>query len=85
MKRQASVLTLRFITDEYWAPLGVWVVREATKKSMSSEPIEFNDKENMIKYATEFVRETFGYDLNKILKVSVLVKQLKTQKKLNEY
>lgn len=84
-KRQASVLALRFITDEYWAPLGVWVVREATKKSMNSEPIEFSDKESMMKYAIEFVRETFGYDLNKILKESVLVKTLKTQKKLNEY
>lgn len=84
-KRQGAVLALRFITDEYWAPLGVWVVREATKKSMNSEPIEFSDKESMMKYAIEFVRETFGYDLNKILKESVLVKILKTQKKLNEY
>ncbi len=85
MKRQGTVLALRFITDEYWAPLGVWVVREASKKSMNSEPIEFNSNESMMKYAIEFVRETFGYDLNKILRESVLVKQLKTQKKLNEY
>ncbi|MBS3173075.1 hypothetical protein J4399_01825 [Candidatus Woesearchaeota archaeon] len=33
IKRQATVLALRFITDEYWAPLGVWVVREASKKA----------------------------------------------------
>jgi hypothetical protein len=84
-KRQASVLALRFITDEYWAPLGVWVVREATKKSMNSEPIDFPDKESMMKYAIDFVKETFNYDLNKILGESVLVKSLKTQKKLNEY
>ena len=31
-KRQASTLTLRFITDEYWAHLGVWVVREQQEK-----------------------------------------------------
>ncbi len=85
MKRQGTVLALRFITDEYWAPLGVWVVREASKKSMNSEPIEFDDKESMMKYAIEFAKEMFGYDLNKILSQSVLVKQLKTQKKLNEY
>lgn len=85
IRRQGTVLALRFITDEYWAPLGVWVVREATKKSMEAEPIEFSDKESMIKYATEFVHETFGYDLNKILRESVLMKQLKTQRKLNEY
>jgi hypothetical protein len=84
-KRQASVLALRFITDEYWAPLGVWVVREAVKKAMNSEPIEFKDKESMIKYAVEFAKKMFNYDLNKILKESVIVKTLKTQKKLNEY
>jgi len=84
-KRQGTVLALRFITDEYWAPLGVWVVREATKKSMNSEPIEFPDKESMMKYALDFVKETFNYNLNKILSQSVLVKSLKTQTKLNEY
>lgn len=85
MKRQASVLALRFITDEYWAPLGVWVVREATKKSINSKPIEFPDKESMIKYATEFVKETFNYDLNKILRESKVLKNLKVQKRINEY
>lgn len=85
MKRQGTVLALRFITDEYWAPLGVWVVREASKKSMNSEPIDFNSNESMMKYAIEFVHETFGYDLNKILRESVLVKTLKTQRKLSEY
>lgn len=85
MKRQATVLALRFITDEYWAPLGVWVVREASKKAMSAEPIEFTDKDSMIKYATEFAKKTFGYDLNKILNASVLYKNMKTQKKLSDY
>lgn len=85
IRKQGSVLALRFITDEYWAPLGVWVVREASKKSMNSEPIEFPDKRSMITYAKEFVKETFSYDLNKILAQSVLIKKLKTQTKLGEY
>ncbi|MGV8151101.1 MAG: hypothetical protein ACP5NV_05215 [Candidatus Woesearchaeota archaeon] len=85
LKRQGTVLALRFITDEYWAPLGVWVVREATKKSMNSEPITFSDKESMIKYATEFVKETFEYDLNKILKESVIIKNLKVQRSLEYF
>src|SRR3989344_1144721 len=37
MKKQASVLALRFITDEYSMPLGVWVTREAARKTMSSK------------------------------------------------
>ncbi|MCR3884500.1 MAG: hypothetical protein NUK54_09025, partial [Methanothrix sp.] len=37
MRRQASVLAAREITEEYWAPLGVWVVREAARAALSAE------------------------------------------------
>jgi hypothetical protein len=53
IKRQASVLALRFVTDEYWAPLGVWIVRESVKKAMNAKPIYFSTKEDMMKYASE--------------------------------
>lgn len=33
-RRSARVLVLRKITDEYWAPLGTWVVREATRNAV---------------------------------------------------
>ncbi|WP_248516569.1 DNA repair protein NreA [Salinarchaeum laminariae] len=31
--RQAKVLVLREVTDEYWAPVGVWQVREAVRNA----------------------------------------------------
>ena len=34
IQRSARVLVLRSITGEYWAPLGTWVVREATRNAM---------------------------------------------------
>jgi len=37
--RQAAVLALREISDAYFAPLGVWVVREVARKAMSSQPM----------------------------------------------
>jgi hypothetical protein len=37
--RQAAVLALREISDAYYAPLGVWVVREVARKAMSSRPM----------------------------------------------
>ena len=85
VKRQATVLALRFITDEYWAPLGVWVVREASKKAMNSQPIGFEDKESMINYAREFIKKQFDYDLDMILRQSVLMNSMKKQRKLSEY
>jgi DNA repair protein NreA len=84
-KRQATVLALRLVTDDYWAPLGVWVVREAVKKAMNSKPIEFNNKEEMIIYTITFAKKHFNYDLSTIIKNSELLRQIKTQKKINEY
>ncbi|HII72127.1 TPA: hypothetical protein HA265_05215 [Candidatus Woesearchaeota archaeon] len=85
LKRQASVLCLRFITSEYWAPLGVWVVREATRNAMKSRPLMFDDKELMLKYAKALVKKKFGLDLEVILKGSRLLHQLKTQKTLKQF
>jgi len=39
--RQAAVLAVREISESYWAPLGVWVVREVARKAMSSPPSRF--------------------------------------------
>lgn len=84
-KRQASVMTFRFITGEYAVPLGVWVVREAARKSMESSPIRFSDKDLMLNYAKALVKKKFGYDLDNLLKQSVLYSQLKNQKKLSSF
>jgi hypothetical protein len=42
MGRQASVLAVREISEGYWAPLGVWVVREVARKAMHGEPMKFS-------------------------------------------
>jgi hypothetical protein len=39
--RQAAVLAVREISEAYWAPLGVWVVREVARKAMHSPPARF--------------------------------------------
>jgi DNA repair protein NreA len=36
------VLTVREISEAYWAPLGVWVVREVARKALSSQPRRFS-------------------------------------------
>lgn len=35
--RQAKVLVLREVTDEYWAPSGVWVIRETVRNAFGDE------------------------------------------------
>ena len=39
--KHAAVLAVREISESYWAPLGVWVVRDAARKAMSSVPQRF--------------------------------------------
>ncbi len=85
MKRQASVLALRFVTDEYSMPLGVWVVREAAKKTMQQKPIAFASRELMLKFAENYAKKKFGYDIIPFFKKSYLLKYVTQQKKLFEY
>ena len=84
-KRKGSVLLLRFITDEYWAPLGVWVVREASRNCFSSNRLEFESKDLMMKYASLFLRKKFNVSIDTILRKSRLLNELKIQKTLFSY
>jgi len=85
MKRQASVLTLRFITGEYAVPLGVWVVREAVRKALKSMPLEFASKELMLKYVVALVKKKFNYNADNLLQKSIMLKNMRTQVKLNRF
>jgi len=40
--RQASALAVREISKDYWAPLGVWVVRDVARKALSEVPKTFS-------------------------------------------
>ncbi len=85
LNRQSSVLSLRFITGEYAVPLGVWVVRESTRKAMNNNPIEFSSKELMLKYAKNLVKKKFNFDLDIIFKKSILLKNMEQQSKLIKF
>ena len=39
--RRASAIAIREVRPEYWAPLGVWVVREATRYALKNPPKTF--------------------------------------------
>jgi len=85
LKKQSSVIALRFITDEYTLPLGVWVVRSAARKSTDSTAINFASQDLLLNYVEDFVRKKFGCDVMQLLKKSELLKNIKTQKKLSAF
>jgi len=41
--RQAAGFVYREITEDYWAPLGVWVIREGVRLAMESKPLAFGE------------------------------------------
>jgi hypothetical protein len=85
MKRQASVLALRFISSEYTVPLGVWVCREATRKALAEKPVIFGSEELMLQYARELIKRKFGFEIDFLLGQSKLLKEKKMQKKLTQF
>ncbi|MDP3728580.1 MAG: hypothetical protein Q8R18_03955 [bacterium] len=84
MKRQGTVLVLRFITDEYTTPLGVFVCREATRKALENGR-EFASEEEMMRYVKDFVLTRFHFDVDSIFKKSKVLEHIHSQKTLFDY
>lgn len=84
-KKQSSLLVLRFVTDDYLLPLGVWVCRESARKSLMSNPLNFDSKELMLNYAKSLAKKKFNMDITPILGQSKLLNRLKNQNKLTQF
>ena len=84
-KRQYRCIALRFITEEYKIPLGVWVCRESARKSANTKPLKFASEKLMLDYAREFVKTKFGFDLDILLQESKLLQENKVQLKLTNF
>lgn len=50
VKRQATVLVFREILPEYYAPLGVGIVRECTRRALSNAPEKFDSLQSVLNY-----------------------------------
>jgi hypothetical protein len=85
LKKQGTVLTFRFISGEYFVPLGVFVVREATRKSLSSKPLNFGSMDLMLKYAKALIKKRFDFDISALIQKSKVIKLMKTQSRLTDF
>ena len=63
--RQAGVLAVREISQDYWAPLGVWVVREVARKAMLSSPRRFDSLSTAREVLASRLRTPSGSWINK--------------------
>ncbi len=71
---------VREISEDYWAPLGVWVVREVARKAMSSHPTRFDS----LSSAREVMASRMRTPAVSWLKKAQLLTG-STQRRLNEF
>jgi len=84
-KKQASVLVIRIELPTYWAALGVWVCREAMKKTLDRKSLKFPDMKELIESTRKIGMIKFGYDPEKIIKKSKILENIKTQTTLGKW
>ncbi|GAB6285134.1 MAG: Nre family DNA repair protein [Methanoregula sp.] len=76
IRRSARVIVVRYVTNEYWAPLGTWVIREATRRAMAAPPVACLSLDEAIQQAT--IRLGFSH----WQPASTLIPELRTQRTL---
>jgi len=76
IRRSARVIVVRHISSEYWAPLGTWVIREATRKAMAAPPVACESLDEAVQQAS--ARLGFSH----WQPASTLIPELRTQRTL---
>jgi|ETNmetMinimDraft_15_1059895.scaffolds.fasta_scaffold06042_2 hypothetical protein len=79
LRRQATVIIYREITDKYWAPLGVWVIRDGVREALSSKVERFSGINEAISSITTQVQVKNWSNSSKLLK------ELRCQKRIEDY
>ncbi len=79
IRRNARVIVVRYVTSDYWAPLGTWVIREVTRKAMAYPPVNCPS----LDVAAAVVSERLG--MSRWMKSSSLLHEVKTQKTLEDF
>ncbi len=77
--RSARIVVVRSVTGDYWAPLGTWVIREATRKALQSQP----ELCHTLTGATAHVTRCMGSAA--WLEHSRLIPEIKTQRTLADF
>ncbi len=79
VQRCARVMVIRSISNEYWAPLGTWVIREATRRAMAGHPLPCPTLEAAVGQAVTVIGSGawVGH--------STLIPELRTQRTLSQF
>jgi hypothetical protein len=79
IQRQASAVVYREVTEEYWAPLGVWVIREGVREAMRTPGVSLDTIDEAVDLVTGRVR------LKGWKEKSLHIGEAKAQRRLEDY
>ncbi len=77
--RCAKVLCIRDISGDYWAPLGTWVIREASHASLATAPVRVGTLAEATSAAAALLDTSFWLSYAKMLR------DIRQQKTLSEF
>ncbi|MAG28350.1 hypothetical protein CMI47_22725 [Candidatus Pacearchaeota archaeon] len=81
IKKQASCIVLREIRPEYYAPLGVGILRQISREAFTNKPKIFHS----LQEALDNISSRLRIPLNNFTDKSVILQTFGTQKKLFEF
>ncbi len=81
IRKQATILVFRRITPEYYAPLGVGVVREATRRATRNDPQTFETIDTALKNMVTRI----GFNIETIKEKSWILNEYGKQKNLKQW
>ena len=79
MQRQCTVIVNREITEEYIAPLGVWVIRETVKRALEGSPERPGSLPGALELIAKRVRKKNWTEFSELLK------EVRTQRRLEDF
>lgn len=79
IRRCARVVVVRRVSSEYWAPLGTWVIREATRKAMETPPVRCASLDAAVHHAAAVIGSA------RWVPHSTLIPELRTQRTLAHF
>ena len=78
-QRQATAVVYREVTEDYWAPLGVWVIREGVRAAMRGPPERHPDMGSALGAVRDRVRIPDWH------KRATLLEEIMAQRRLDDF
>ncbi len=81
IKRQATCLVIREVRPEYYAPLGVGILRQISREAFSKQPEKFSSLAEALNSAQKRLKQS----INNFTQRSIILKNFGRQKKLTSF